>query len=98
MNGEKQKKPEARLHAVISGRVQGVSFRYYTKMTAERLDLTGWVTNRWDGTVETIAEGSREQLNDFLSFLRQGPPTAMVQNIDADWESSRGEFSSFRVR
>lgn len=95
--GEKPK-PEARLHAVVQGRVQGVNFRYYTIRTARRLGLTGWVANRWDGTVETVAEGQREQLNKFLAFLHRGSPSSVVQRVDAEWETPSGKFDRFGVR
>jgi len=90
--------PEARLHATIHGRVQGVSFRYYTTRTARRLDLTGWVANRWNGTVETIAEGRQKALEEFRAFLHQGSPSAFVQQVDAQWKAPTGEFERFRVR
>ena len=48
-----------RLHVIVEGRVQGVSFRYYTALTARRYNLTGWVRNLPDGTVETVAEGEQ---------------------------------------
>ncbi len=95
---EEEQKPEARLHAVVHGRVQGVNFRYYTVRTAQRLGLTGWVANRWDGTVETAAEGRREALDEFRAFLHRGPPSAMVQRVDVKWESPTGELGRFGVR
>ncbi|MFQ6100630.1 MAG: acylphosphatase [Anaerolineae bacterium] len=95
---EEKAKPEARLHAVVQGRVQGVNFRYYTVRTAQRLGLTGWVANRWNGTVETVAEGSREALNEFWAFLHRGSPSSFVQQVDAEWESPSGEFGRFGVR
>jgi acylphosphatase len=99
MNSANNKpKAKARLHAVVHGRVQGVNFRYYTIRKAQRLGLTGWVTNRWDGTVETIAEGPRESLEDFQDFLHRGSPSAMVQQVDVTWETHTGEFKRFGVR
>lgn len=95
---QEKPKPEARLHATVSGRVQGVNFRYYTIRTAQRLGLTGWVANRWDGTVETVAEGSREALDEFRTFLRRGSPSAFVQQVDDKWESPTGEFERFGIR
>jgi acylphosphatase len=95
---EQSPKPEARLHAIVHGRVQGVNFRHYAVRTAQRLDLTGWVANRWDGTVETIAEGQRGALNEFRDFLHRGPPSAMVQRVDATWETPAGQFTRFGVR
>ena len=95
---ERKSKPEARLHAVVHGRVQGVSFRYYTVRTAQQLGLTGWVANRWDGAVETVAEGSREPLDEFRAFLHRGPSSAMVQRVHVEWQTPTGEFNSFGVR
>ncbi len=91
-------RPQARLHARVHGRVQGVNFRYYTTRTARRLGLTGWVANRRDGTVETVAEGPRSDLEQFLDFLHRGSPSASVQEVDVDWRDPSGEFDSFRVR
>ena len=95
---EERAKPEACLHAVVHGLVQGVNFRYYTVHTARRLGLTGWVANRWDGAVETIAEGSRAALDQFHTFLHQGSPSASVERVEAQWEAPTGEFEYFQVR
>ena len=89
---------QTRLHAVVRGRVQGVSFRYYAVTAAQRLGLTGWVANQWDGSVETVAEGTREALDGYLSFLHQGSPAAMVESVDAKYHPPTGEFTSFGVR
>ncbi|MDX1616685.1 MAG: acylphosphatase [Candidatus Promineifilaceae bacterium] len=86
-----------RLEATMSGRVQGVSFRYYTRREARRLGLTGWVRNEPDGTVQVVAEGSEEDLEALLNFLRDGPPAARVQNVDASWASREQQFSSFQI-
>jgi len=91
-------KPEARLHAIVHGLVQGVNFRYYTVRMAERLGLTGWVANRWDGTVETVAEGSRRALEEFRAFLNRGSPSSSVERVDYWWETPTGEFTRFGVR
>ena len=95
---EEKPAPEARLHAIVHGRVQGVNFRYYTIRTAQRLGLVGWVANRWDGTVETVAEGPRSALKEFRAFLRRGSPAASVEKVDAEWQTSTGTFKQFRVR
>ena len=95
---EQTPRPEARLHAVVHGRVQGVNFRYYTVRAAQRLRLTGWVANRWNGTVETVGEGSREALFKFLAFLHRGSPSAFVQRVDDKWDTPTGEFEAFKVR
>ncbi len=95
---EKSTTTQARLRAVVRGRVQGVSFRYYTAQAANRLGLTGWVANQWDGTVETVAEGPREKLDQLLTFLHRGPPSAWVERVDVDWQAPTDEFKDFRVQ
>lgn len=87
-----------RLHAVISGRVQGVNFRAYTHSKATMLKLTGWVRNRSNGTVETVAEGEEEALLQFLDFLHTGSPLSRVSSVDNVWETATKEFSDFEVR
>lgn len=90
--------PEARVHARVHGRVQGVNFRYYTTRTARRLGLKGWVANRRDGTVETVAEGDASAVDEFVDFLHEGSPAASVEKVDVRQEDPRGEFDGFRVR
>jgi len=92
MSGE-----QTRLHAIISGRVQGVSFRDYTTRKANELEVVGWVLNRRDGRVEVTAEGSRDVLQSLLDFLHQGSPHARVQSVESQWLEATGEFSDFRV-
>ncbi len=90
--------PQARLHALVMGRVQGVSFRYFVVDQASELDLKGWVRNRWDGSVEVTAEGSRKKLERLLQALRQGPPMARVEDVDFAWLEYTGEYVGFNVR
>lgn len=88
-----------RLHAKVRGRVQGVSFRYYTTQQARSLGLTGWVMNLPDGqTVEVTAEGSREDLLSLLDWLNTGPSGARVDSLDSAWQTATGEFGDFRTR
>lgn len=91
-------KSKTRLHAIVSGRVQGVNFRYYTVRTAKRHGLTGWVANRRDGKVEVIAEGARRALQKLEDFLHDGSPAARVRDVDVEWKSATGEFGDFRVK
>ena len=99
MSKSKRKSSDhSRLHAVVSGIVQGVNFRYYTSRQAESLGLTGWVANREDGSVEVVAEGPRADLQALLDWLSQGPPSASVTGVQADWEQATGEHTAFRVR
>ena len=68
-------------HVIISGRVQGVWFRGWTKQQASSLGLTGWVRNRRDGTVEAIFQGDAADIDAMLNACWQGPPAASVVDI-----------------
>jgi acylphosphatase len=85
------------LHVVVRGRVQGVSFRHYTRLRAVELGVTGWVRNLPDGTVEVTAEGEREPLVELLTFLNLGPNGAQVINIVVEWRPASGAFSDFEI-
>lgn len=86
-----------RLHARVSGHVQGVNFRYYTRSAAREIGVTGWVCNRSDGTVEVVAEGTHQQLEKLLQFLNTGPVSAIVSQVQADWLPATGEFADFQI-
>ena len=86
------------LHAIITGRVQGVSFRYYTQETAVHLGVTGWVRNLADGAVEVVAEGPPDKLDALLKFLRRGPRAAHVTSVNVEWRAPGGNFEDFHVR
>jgi acylphosphatase len=78
------------IHAYVSGRVQGVGFRYTCCHEAQCLGLSGWVRNEWNGDVEVWAEGSAEKLDRFLQWLRRGPPGARVDSVDCEQRQSAG--------
>lgn len=90
--------PHARLHVILRGLVQGVGFRFYALELARRSALTGWVRNNRDGSVEAVAEGTRQSLQHWLAALRQGPRGARVTEVETDWGSASGEYSGFTVR
>ncbi|RLG68208.1 acylphosphatase [archaeon] len=89
---------KVRAHVYISGRVQGVFFRYTTKKIADRLGVTGWVRNLSDGRVEAVFEGDRENVERIVEFCHRGPPSALVRKVEVFWEEYRGEFEGFRIR
>jgi acylphosphatase len=70
-----------RRRIVVSGRVQGVGFRFATVRVAERLGLRGWVRNRRDGRVEIVAEGEPEDVRQLVDWCRTGPPGARVTDV-----------------
>ncbi len=87
-----------RARVVISGRVQGVFFRYTTCQEAERLKVNGRVANRSDGTVEAVVEGDKEAVEALITWCHHGPPGAVVRKVEVDWQEYKGEFSSFSVK
>jgi acylphosphatase len=87
-----------RLHAIVTGIVQGVNFRWFTKRHAANLGLVGYVRNRSDGSVEFVAEGPRAALENLLDLVRVGPPSAVVDNVDVQWSEPTGEYSYFEIR
>lgn len=87
-----------RLTVRVKGRVQGVSFRYNSQSAAKTLDLVGWIRNEPDGSVYVVAEGSQENLDQFLNYLRRGPRGARVSDIDYSWSEATSEFSDFVIR
>ena len=86
------------LHAIIEGRVQGVGFRYFVQERAIALGLTGWVRNRWNGSVEVNAEGKKQDLEKLYAVLLRGPRSANVTNINSQWLAAKGEYSHFNIR
>ncbi len=86
-----------RMHVIISGRVQGVFFRAYTRETALALKLTGWVRNLSDGGVEAVFEGEDTSIETMLEWCRKGPPHAIVKKVDSAEEPYAGEFRDFRI-
>lgn len=90
--------PKVRVHAFVSGRVQGINFRYHTRNAAQRLNLTGWVRNLSDGRVEVVAEGEEEKVNRLVKFLKKGPLMARIDNTDIKRERYTSEFPDFRIR
>jgi len=88
---------EKRLHLTISGRVQGVGFRYFTYMTGVNLQLHGWVRNRINGDVEVLAEGPHDKLTELIRAVRKGPDMAHVENVDLEWGETQGNQPPFTI-
>ncbi len=85
------------LHAFVSGRVQGVGYRAFTRETAKSFGLTGFVKNLPDGRVEVYAEGEEENLKKLLSRLYEGPFFAKVTDIEYQFTEPRGKYESFII-
>ena len=95
---EGEETPIQGIHAIVHGLVQGVNFRAFTIHEATSLGLVGWVRNKPDGTVETLAEGPRPQLEAFVDFLHTGSPSARVRKVEVTWQEPTGDLDDFNVR
>jgi len=88
---------QVRAHLIISGRVQGVCFRMETRDAAQRHNVSGWVRNLPNGSVEAVLEGPGEAVNQTIEWCRQGPPLSRVYDVKVDWEDYQGEFDRFSI-
>ncbi|MBF2006966.1 acylphosphatase [Chlorogloeopsis fritschii PCC 9212] len=86
-----------RAHVFISGRVQGVGYRFATVDTASQLGLSGWVRNLPDGRVEAVFEGAQEVVEEMIRWCHQGPPAAIVKDIVVEYTEPEG-LRRFDVR
>ncbi|OMH40115.1 acylphosphatase [Desulfurobacterium indicum] len=85
------------LHAFVSGKVQGVGYRAFTRSKAKALGLKGFVRNLPDGRVEVVAEGDEEKLEKLLDYLRQGPFFADVKDVKYTYSDYRGVYEDFEI-
>jgi len=83
---------------VVSGRVQGVGFRWFVLERASLEGITGWVRNLPDGDVEVMAEGDAEAMDRFERAVRQGPRGARVDDVTTDTLTPTGRFPTFTAR
>ncbi len=97
MQNPTQMSQSIRAHLFISGRVQGVGYRFATVDTASQLGLSGWVRNLPDGRVEAVFEGVQEVVEDMIRWCHQGPPAAMVKDVIVEYEEPEG-LRRFEVR
>ena len=84
------------MHVTVSGRVQGVGFRWAITERARSRGVAGWVRNEPDGTVEAVLEGPPETVDALVAWIRRGPPGARVDDMTVEQEAPVGE-SGFRA-
>ena len=86
-----------RTRVLVSGRVQGVSFRDSTREKVQELGLSGWVRNLSDGSVEAVFEGEGDRVEEMLSWCKEGPPSASVQSVSSEDEEPEN-LQGFEIR
>ena len=89
---------KSNVHVIISGRVQGVWFRQSTKQKAEQLGLTGWVRNTSGGNVEAVFEREENLIQEMITWCKQGPPLAKVENVQIKNLCPTNAFDSFSIK
>ena len=82
---------------IITGRVQGVGFRWHAAEQAGRLGVAGWARNRVDGTVQVVAEGERAALEALAAWAAQGPARARVDRCETTWSPASWDLTTFRI-
>ena len=86
------------LHLIVSGKVQGVGFRYFSQMKAVQYGVTGWAKNLSNDSVEIVALGTRDQLEPFIEDLRIGNPFSIIDNIEITENEKTEDFRSFTIK
>lgn len=87
-----------RVEIYVSGLVQGVGFRYFTRKMAKETGVSGYVMNLRDGRVFIVAEGDDEQIEKFLSTVKQGSSFAIVKNTEVFQKEATNEFKDFTIK
>ena len=90
-------KPLEARRFLVRGRVQGVGFRWFVEREAHLLGIAGWVRNKHDGSVEVLAQGTRDQLSGLHSRLREGPRASRVDSVDVQDAKAVNGLNSFRI-
>jgi acylphosphatase len=91
-------KMKSRSHIFVSGKVQGVFFRENTREKAAEFGLNGFIRNLQNGKVEAIFEGEKEKIEKIIQWIKKGPETTQVENIEINWQNYKGEFKNFEIR
>ena len=88
-----------KIKAIVSGKVQGVGFRMYTRAQAQQIGVRGYVRNLRNGNVEIMAEGTVEALDALMEWAKSGSPSAVVKNLEVEVVTNNvGEFEDFEIR
>ena len=85
------------VNMVIIGKVQGVGFRYFVLRQAQELGINGWVSNKPNGDVEALAQGDKEDLEQFIAKVKQGPSFSSVDDVILNWEDGQENYTSFEI-
>ena len=89
--------PDERVEIRVTGRVQGVAFRWHTRRQAHKLELVGSVRNLTDGSVAVVAEGPRSALEVLCDWVSIGPDHARIDSREVSWVPAQGIYTDFQI-
>ena len=81
----------------ITGKVQGVGFRYFVLRQAQELGITGWVSNKSNGDVEALAQGEKEGLERFVIKVKEGTTFSRVEDVSLNWVNEADQYFGFEI-
>jgi len=85
------------VHYIVEGDVQGVGFRRFIHHAAQRMGLTGFVTNLEDGTIECVAQGQTDALTELETLIRQGPSGSRISSLTCTDTADTRKYTQFRI-
>ncbi len=95
---ETTRNEKLRVHIWVKGRVQGVGFRSHVEYNALQIGVFGWVRNIGNDSVETVAEGTKFQIDEFIQMVKQGSRAARVNEARVEYEETTGMLEGFTVK
>ena len=92
--------PEENLTVImkITGKVQGVGFRYFVLRQAQELSINGWVSNKPNGDVRVLAQGEKADLERFISKVKEGPSFSRVEDVSLNWVNEAEQYFGFEIK
>jgi len=81
----------------ITGKVQGVGFRYFVLRQAQKLGINGWVSNKSNGDVEALAQGEKADLEQFIAKVKEGTTFSRVDNVNLEWMNKGEQYFGFEI-
>ena len=81
----------------ITGKVQGVGFRFLVQQQAQKLGINGWVSNKSNGDVEALAQGEKADLEQFIAKVKEGPSFSRVDNVNLKWMNKGEQYFGFEI-
>ena len=85
------------LNMKITGKVQGVGFRFFVQQQAQKLGINGWVSNKSNGDVEALAQGEKADLEQFIAKVKEGPSFSKVEDVSLNWVNEAEQYFGFEI-